>query len=142
MILIYGNPSNVEQTVAQIYSGTQPFPKLEEKIIEAETHNATFSTDRRTKEEQIKDRQVIIGMSSCDGNTSKLAKLTFTDDSCDKTISYSETIEAELYKCHTIEKDLTITFHRDYACLYNKNLTLINTVMWDDSFPDVNPKLC
>ena len=81
-------------------------------------------------------------MSSSDGNTSKLARLTFTDDSCDEAILYSETLEAELYKCHTIERDLTITFHRDYACLHNKNLSLINTVMWDDIFPDVNPKLC
>ena len=81
-------------------------------------------------------------MSTSNRNSSKLARLTFTGDSCDESILYSETIEAELYKCHTIEKDITITFHRDYASLHNKNLSLINTVMWDDSFPDVNPKLC
>ena len=66
--------------------------------------NSTVSVDRRDTLEQDRDKQLIIGLNSHNGDESVLAKLSFQGGISEQEteIILSDPVAAELCKCHTI----------------------------------------
>lgn len=75
---------------------------------------------------------------------SALVKLEFKDEEKEIETDFiqSENKEADLFRCHTLTNDMTIAFYREYACLYDNNLTCSHEVDWIDQLSGVNATLC
>ena len=75
-----------------IHDDKHPFTKLQTAVIPYGTKYATFSIDRRSGDEQIKDRSIFVGLTYDAAVGNRVAKLQFEGTACQESVELSEEV--------------------------------------------------
>ena len=117
----------------KIFSDISPYQLKEEKSVNYPTKWSTHSIERRNLSDQESDKFIVVGLNQSRPQGNILMKLCFNDDlSCKDQVILSKHDQDDLYRCHTVQSDLILAFHKHYLAFYNENLECRSQMKWSE----------